>query len=268
MRKLIFILTMNTVILSTIIIFSLKPGAEQTITYFPLDHAITFKKYYTHIQVEDENNKQIAWTTFSLTDEIIYLRQDVALLFANGKLVGARTKWQQNTDSIKIEEKIPYESHSYWNGITFHYGESHYANEEIRSVQQISTDELFIGDNFHFKKATNKKERETEKLLKQHTNHDLKVKWNKLISYFNINQANYNEIALTDITLDKPLHFLNHSAEQVEQIIGQLWEGLYKNYLIPAFDSKSGDFDTYIPLILIDKQETHLIVLFEINGSQ
>ena len=58
------------------------------------------------------------------------------------------------------------------------------------------------------------------------------------------------------------------SQQETNVLIGRLWEGIYKNYVIPASESSENQLESYIPLILIDKQNTHLYVLFELNGGR
>ena len=58
------------------------------------------------------------------------------------------------------------------------------------------------------------------------------------------------------------------SQQETDVLIGRLWEGIYKSYVIPASESSENQLESYIPLILIDKQNTHLYVLFELNGGR
>ena len=58
------------------------------------------------------------------------------------------------------------------------------------------------------------------------------------------------------------------SQQETDVLIGRLWEGIYKNYVIQASESSENQLESYIPLILIDKQNTHLYVLFELNGGR
>lgn len=49
--------------------------------------------------------------------------------------------------------------------------------------------------------------------------------------------------------------------------MGQLWEGLYKNYLLPIV-TRNKPTDTYVPIILLNKNHNHLLVLYEANHEK
>ncbi|MGX4669592.1 hypothetical protein JNUCC74_10295 [Cerasibacillus sp. JNUCC 74] len=273
MKKVIIILCAG-IILASICIINVQ--TKPAITYFPIDQDTTFSTAKTSLSLitEKENdNYKLLWQTNSTTDIPVYLRQDVSLLFDNGRLRGALTKWVQNTDTIQLKEMLQLEDSSLYQSISFHHGEIHKSRDEIKSIQKMSSDYLYVIDSpttplVSFKTAKSNYEREWKDLLDRTSKQQLLYHWNTLLNHFQIDKEKYLAVPLT--SLDKyqnePLPSLSQA--QTNKIIGQLWEGLYKNYVIPIVKTEKEVVDSYIPLILFDKENKHLLVLFELNKKK
>lgn len=270
MKKAIIILC-SGIILATICIINVQ--TKPAITYFPIDQDTTFSTAKTSLSLFTEkgnDNYKLLWQTNSTTDIPVYLRQDVSLLFDNGRLRGALTKWVQDTDTIQLKEILQLEDSSLYQSISFHHGEIHKSRDEIKSIQKMSSDYLYVIDSpttplVSFKTAKSNYEREWKNLLDRTSKQQLLYHWNTLLNHFQIDKEKYLAVPLT--VLDKyqsePLPSLSQA--QTDKIIGQLWEGLYKNYVIPIVKTEKEVVDSYIPLILFDKENKHLLVLFELN---
>src|SRR5699024_6077260 len=92
--------------------------------------------------------------------------------------------------------------------------------------------------------------------------------WHRLTSHFDIDMAQYEVVPLTELHQFENKALLSFTQEQTDEIIGKLWEGLYKNYIIPVSETKDDSSDSYVPLILFEKHEHDILVLFELNGEK
>jgi len=263
-------------ILTIIVFIAIYNKTAPTITFFPLDADTQFEYSETDLLFShDKGNKtyQLQWNVHSKSDRNLYLRQDVSLLFTNGKLKGVKSKWEENSAVIEIEKTLQSESDVLWESISFHHGERHLPNDEIRSIQEMSHNHLYVitpSDQQY--KQTKAKESDSDAKIVQHIDENIKKElqshWNELITYFNISVENYITVPLTDLYKYNDENLPNMTRKQTKQILGQLWEGLYENYIIPAVDTKDNQTDNYTPIILLDKQGNHLIVLFELNNKK
>ena len=240
------------------------------IKYFPIDRELTFSTYETKLQLLsqlDADEYDIEWKSKSELAEPIYLRQDVSLLYANGRLKGMLSKWKENEKNIELTATIHSEDSSHFQSVAFHHGEVHYPDDEIKSIHAMSQDEIYVIDSPHsalqsFEQPTNPIQKEWKHTLDHTTNQQLSYHWSQLLKYFSIPQKKYNLIPLTNLHSyqDTPLPGLTQ--EETDKIIGQLWEGLYKNYILEISTSRQ-PVNSFVPLILFDKQNTHLMVLFQ-----
>ncbi|HAM80211.1 hypothetical protein [Ornithinibacillus bavariensis] len=259
------------ILLTAIGIYFVKDlNSLPTITYFPIDYGTSFTNATTHLQVnpnDSTKNYILEWDVSSTTEVPMYLRQDVSLLYANGELKGMRSKWRENTDTIEYTERLKDNQDARWDAITFHYGEIHLDNT-INSVQKITADHLFVyRQNSIFKLTDSDIKSKQQKLVELETKKKLLSHWQSLLTYFKIDIQNYESIPLTDLYTIQDKPFLNMDKENSDRVIGQLWEGLYKNYIIPNIESKDS-LKSFVPLILFDKKGDHLLVVYEINGRK
>lgn len=263
--------------LLTLIIISLllSQRAIPSITYFPIDENISFEKAATSLTLSPEtmDKMRLEWKTTSQSDQVCYLRQDISLLFANGKLKGVKTKWEDHTDIVNMEENLSANKNKRLEAISFHHGEIQYSNTDIKSIQQTSFDYLYIiesptGKLTSFREPHTKINQAVKQKIDKETNKDLLTHWNKLAAYYNISFDDYLVIPLLSLYKynDQPLP--NMTVKQTERILGQLWEGIYKNYVLPATETKSNHITGFEPIILLDKNQAQILVLFELNNQK
>jgi hypothetical protein len=258
------------------IIYALKSISSPAITFFPLNEERSFVEAESRLSLIAENAKdryELKWTAGSRSDQSFYLRQDASLLFENGLLRGVRSKWVQNTDEIYIEEKLIQEDSSFFQVISFHHGEIHDADSEITSIHRLTSDYLYVIDSpatplESFKEPGNSFEAEWKDLLDRASKQQLLFHWHQLFTYYGIKQEDYLAVPLTQLDKyqDEPLPSMTQA--ETDKIMGQLWEGLYKNYIIPIVSEDAERVNSYIPIVLFDKNKEHLQVLFELNGEK
>ncbi|RYG74698.1 hypothetical protein EU245_00480 [Lentibacillus lipolyticus] len=277
-RSILVILTIIPFICTCVLIYLWQSASAPAITYFQEDTKTGFRGTGTELELISQKTRDsydILWKSGSVSEKDVYLRQDVTILFDNGRLYGIKTKWKEDNSTIKMKEKITGEDSNYYQAISYHHGEVHYPNNRITSIQQMTYDQLYVIDSPNtdlqsFKKAETHDEYEWEHLLGHTTEQQLSYSWNQLMNHFQINKDAYTAVPLT--ALEKYSHepLPSFTQQQTNQIIGQLWEGIYQNYVIPfiSAESQSETLASFVPVILFDKQKNHLIVLYEINGKK
>ncbi|WP_442594916.1 hypothetical protein [Neobacillus sp. D3-1R] len=277
----------NTIILFilgvTLVFFVEKwiqaPRTEESITFFPLDATSPFKTVNTNLSlIEKDSLKQysIQWRTISNLSKETYLRQDIGLLFRNGRLVGKMGEWKQNINQLVQESKIKSKESQYLDAVSYHYAEIHYPNEHIMSSQDMSKDELYIVDSPYsplrtFRIPSTKEEDNWKRVLDQTTAQTLTNSWKKSINHYHIDSSKYKQIPLTQLA--KYLHepFPGFSQLKTNELIGKLWEGLYKNYFLGIKKENGTSIDpinSTVPLILLSNDKTHIFVLIETSEGE
>lgn len=237
-----------TILLLAVVIFTYywHDRAEPAITYFPPDETVTFLEAYTNLNIKSTSNlSSVTWESLSESSESLYLRQDISLLYKDGFLKGVLNKWQENKSSIILKHSFSNQSSELLQAISFHYGEIHNENQDdIKSIHTMSYDE-WSHENI-----------KTDKFLSE--------RWSELIQYFDIDSTSYHAVPLIDLHLYENQVINGLNQEETHKVIGQLWEGLYKNYVLPILHKDDQVSKRHLmPLILFDKEANHLLVLFE-----
>ncbi|WP_431798840.1 hypothetical protein [Halobacillus andaensis] len=246
---------------------------ETVVKYFPIAEDVTFDKAETLLSYQEgegDDEYEVGWKTSSKSTEPVYLRQDVSLLYVNGRLKGVVNKWKENEAKLTKHSTLHGEETKKYEAISFHHGEVHKGEDVINSIQATTYDKLYIVDSPHskrmaFKNAESKEEEEWQNKLDHSIHQQLEVQWDGLKSYYQIPKGQYEQVPLTDLhSFNEENPFPYTSSEQYNRISGQLWEGLYKNYVLGIKDAKSKHpIQSYIPLLLFDKNGKHLMVLYE-----
>ncbi|WP_077621504.1 hypothetical protein [Sediminibacillus massiliensis] len=248
------------------------------IKYFPPDESQSFSSFSTEINMlsqTDLDEYDIQVISDSTMEAPIYLRQDVSLLYVDGRLKGILSKWKENAQSISQESTIHGEDSSHFQAITLHHGEVHYPDDKIKSIQAMSYDELYVIDSPYsplesFSKPVNPTQVEWKKTLDHATNQQLSYFWRQLIADYKIPSNSYTIVPLTELYQFQSTPLPNLTQEKTNQVIGQLWEGLYKNYILGVSQSQTetNPLNTFIPIILFDNNGKHLIVLYRDNRGK
>ena len=272
-RALLIIISCHVV--AFILIFGFQSNKELSVVkFFPLDDMKRFQETSTTLTLlseSDEDEYDIQWKTSSTLEEPVYLRQDVSLLYMDGRLKGILSNWKENGQNLFQEKNIHGEDSSHYQAVTFHHGEIHYPDDKIKSIQDMSQAELYVIDSpltplESFTTPQNQSHEDWRRKLDHATEQQLNYQWNQLIEHYQIPKEQYEIIPLTDLPDYETKPFPKLTAEQTQQVIGLLWEGLYKNYLLP-FTGQSQpdqtDINSYVPLVLVDRDGKHLLVLFE-----
>jgi hypothetical protein len=279
MKKYITMLIVLLALISVLIVcFIKRDTVKEAIIFFPLDETVNFTSAKTHLTLlkqTDEDEYTIKWLTSAALKQPVYLRQDISLLYEDGYLIDALSKWKENTNELEQIKRINSEDSSHFQSISFHHAEIHYPNDIIKSSQTMSYDELYVIDSpmsplESFKTPETKQEEEWQKILDHAKNQHIQVVWESLLRYYQIPIQKYKMISLTNLYRYNTSPFPALNQQQTNEAVGRLWEGLYKNYFL-GYKKQNGQvvspIGSSIPLILVDKQGTHLIVLFQLHDG-
>ena len=253
-----------------ILYFSDTHQVEETIIYFPIDSSLQFEHASTHL-VAKETGKgaySLTWKVHSSLDQTAYLRQDVSLLYKNGKLEATLKNWKQNRQELSQSDKFKEKESGRYDAITFHYAELHPSDTIFTSAQQLSKDKLYAistPDFQSFHNPLSEEQKEWKHVLDSVTKNITQNSLQKAKEHFHIDPDQYKMISLTDLPTRKNQWLSSFPSFQREEIVGKLWEGLYKNYVISI---KKEDGTTLspqgstIPLLLVAKDKREVLVLF------
>jgi hypothetical protein len=250
----------------------MKKESRESITFFPLDSSYSFEKAETSLSLLNGTPTayDLSWTVQSESSERVYLRQDFSMVFQNGILNNKMTEWKTSAKSIEMKKQLTGETPSLWEAVTFHQGEIHIDEEKYRSIQKMSSDFIYtvLSEDAYsgFKQPKNATERRLKNELDEKTNQFLQKTLAESLAYFQLNRENYEVISLKTLTEYNQKPLPGFSQEKSQEIIGKLWEGLYKNYFL-NITTKTGQkispIGSSMPYILLSKDKTHLFVLFK-----
>jgi len=266
------------VLISVFYVFQQNQIAKESITYFPIDPSVSFPKAATSIQLQKQRYDaySIEWETTSNLNKRAYLRQNMSLLYANGKLVSKMGEWKQNTMELSEKKTVVEKESKKFEAISFHYAEIHDKDEHIFSSQKITKDFLYVVNSQYdhqakaFRNAETDDEQAWEKLLDSQTKEYLHYYFNQSIKKNQLSLKQYPlRLLLTDFEKFNEEPLKGFTQKQTAKIIGQLMEGLYKNYFLGIRTINGNIVDpigSTIPIILIGKD--HLLVAFTTKDGE
>lgn len=244
----------------------------ETITYFPKDTDARFldaKSSITNVK-PNQNQFHVSLKTYSRLDRPAYLRHDIAFIFANGKLVGKVGKWKENADVIYLEKTYQGESNQLVRLISFHHAELH-QSESITSSQRMANDYLYIIPTalpslVTFRLPNGEDEIGWKEVLDRTEQKVIMNNVKGASKKYNIDLNEYRMIPLSNLNIYQNQPLPGFSKEKSDEIIGQLWEGLYKNYFL-GIQKDNGQIvspiGSTLPVVLIAKNKSHLFIVFQ-----
>ncbi|MBT2677506.1 hypothetical protein J7E38_00755 [Bacillus sp. ISL-35] len=281
MKKLWFlsISAMAIAVSALLIQFQIGNTSVETITFFPLNDAVKYKSASTSLTLlkdKKNNQHQVDWKIHSSLDQEAYLRQDMGLLFANGLLKGKLAKWEQDTADLSQEELNSYGESARYDAISFHYAELHGDGDRITSAQRMSDDMIYVVDSLFsplqsFTIAKSNQEKEWKKVLDQSVRNRLDRSLKQAEKTFRFKASDYLSIPLDTIRKYEDQPITGFTKRETANILGKLWEGLYKNYYLGIKKSDGTAVDpigSTMPLILIAKDKSHLLVVTQTRTGE
>jgi hypothetical protein len=273
-KKFSAVLTILIVCIFAVSLYKYKnPPVQESITFFPIDPKVNFLKTETILSLNKPEN-MILWTIQSTLDQKAYLRQDAGLLFSNGRLAGKLSEWKQNTAVSIQKNQVSTEKSTLLQAITFHHAELHGKGKQIFSSQAMSSDQLYVVHSNPiktFRQPSNRNEEQWKQQLDKNTERMLQLSWNKGIRHFAIPLKNYEVLPLSQFHEKAKNTLPGFSKTETARIVGNLWEGLYKNYILGIKKTDGtivSPLGSTIPLILLANDKTHLLVLTETSKGE
>ena len=271
MKKLLLIILGIALIVSASMQFfsQNKEPVQETITFFPIDpNAYYLSAYTTLIETPKYD---VEWNTSSVLDRKAYLRQDVSLLFSNGRLINKMGEWRTDTSKLFQKKTVPIKQNGILDSVTFHYSELHPKGGRIFSAQTMTSDILYFFESskqlpHFFSKPKTREEQKWKTQLEVNEKNVLNHAFAKGVRRFSIPSDRYDSYPLTKFVFGRNETIPGFSQAGTSRILGNLWEGIYKNYFLGIKKRNGATTDpvgSTIPIIMIAKDHSHLLVLFE-----
>jgi hypothetical protein len=235
---------------------------QPVIQHFPLNTSAAFTNAATSLKKIDF--RRIRWHIQSTLNQEAYLRQDIGLLYENGELVGVLNKWQQPARTLQQQTTHTLHPNKQLDAISYHFAELHH--NDITSTSKMTGIRTYTSDKFElFSFPKNDSETNAQQLAESQTNSTLQHVWTEAKQQLSISAADYIEVPLTALpTADLTAVNGLSDDKKRQEIISRLWEGLYRNYLLPIGPAiEKGTVKSYIPLLLFDKNGKHLRVIYQ-----
>ncbi|MCQ2008411.1 MAG: hypothetical protein ABF629_08310 [Sporolactobacillus sp.] len=241
-----------------------------TITYFPDNPRISFVTAATHLEFIPEN-QLLRMRTASETKERNDLMQDFSLLYRNNQLVAIVNRWQKNVRQLSSSKELDMLP-GFYVGLTVHQAEQH-IDQSIFGKEQLSQDYLMaIKTNGSFHLYREPRTPEEANRLSKYTR-ELGVSREQMLrraaAQYGFQVSDYRVIPLDALTGDSLTHIFPFGKEKAERITGQLWEGLYKNYVrgIQLTQTQAeSPLGSTMPLLLV--AQDHMLIIFETANQQ
>lgn len=268
-----FLLIFSAIIISFYLFLSKK--SEETIIFFPIDPSHYFENAATHLHASSSGKEIyfLQWKVDSTLNDSAYLRQDISILYKNGQLEGILNKWRQHTQMISQKEEIKDRENARFDAISFHYAEIHPMEDTYTSVQQMSKANLYAvtSPSFTaFQNPVSEVQKQWHDRLDNYTNTKIRSSLNKALVHFQINKDQYQTFSLTDLPTQVNQIFRMFPKQKQEEIIGKLWEGLYKNYFL-GIKKENGTLvspkGSSIPQLLVANNQREILVLFTLKDG-
>ena len=267
------ILIFSTIMISFYLFYSKQ--SKEAIIFFPIDPTHYFEYATTHLVPiqSDQNTYSIEWKIDSTLNEPAYLRQDISLLYKNGQLHAVLNKWKQHTQTISQKKKLENHENARYDAISFHYAELHRNEQIYTSVQQMSKARLYTltTPSFEvFERPVSELQRQWKNSLDTSTNAKTESALDKALVSFQLNKEQYQSLSLTDLPTKANQTFQIFPKKKREELIGKLWEGLYKNYFL-GVRKEDGTLvspeGSSIPQILIANNHREMLILFTLKDG-
>ena len=253
------------IIITFIYLLDTENTTTETIKYFPINQSISFTDLGSKLEVyQKENVPLLVAENWSKTNKMVYLRQDVNLLFQNGKLKAMHYPWKQYTDWIVDQIKDDLSSDSVYLTLSFHHAEIH-EDSIISSQHAVTTSKLytnqFQGKNEFFKEPNNMRQEDALKKIENKLQQERANLLDQAMIELNINRDNYIIYDLDQFSMMKGNKVI--SEEFWPAVLGRLWEGLYRNYVLVFSNEELQHYSPSMPWILVDQNGTHLLVIYQ-----
>lgn len=246
--------------------------SSTVVKYFPINNNIYFLELGSNLEIfrDGEKGYKVVGESWSRTNEKVYLRQDVNILFQNGFLKKFDYPWKKDTDWIVNKLETSLEKDSIYSLLSYHHAEIH-QNDLITSNQAVTEDKLYVSTSQGIWDAFKIPQNELQKGQQEELNANYKQVREELLEeglkQLNIDKDSYRVYDLDTFSI-KGYESNIIKEEKWESVLGGLWEGLYSNYIFSFVKDELKYFSPPMPWILLDKLGSHLLVVFQKSDGQ
>jgi hypothetical protein len=263
-------LLIAAVTIFTLFIFPHLLMDRPTITYFPENPRIRYVKAETNLNIQPED-KIMRLHVSSQTNETNDLMQDFSLLYRNNRLVSILNRWQKNTRQLSSSKELELSS-GFYTALSVHQAERH-IDQSIYGKEQLSQDFLMVvPSNGSFRAFREPKSTVEANQLSNYTR-ELDTSRRELLrkaaERYEFRLSDYRVVPLDALTGESVSRIFPFEEKKSERITGQLWEGLYKNY-VRGIQLTQGQhvqaLGSTMPLLLI--AQDHMLIIIETATRQ
>ncbi|HEX6922338.1 MAG TPA: hypothetical protein VF149_00825 [Bacillales bacterium] len=245
---------------------------EEKFTYVSEDESADFVHYDTSLKLinkVDKDEYTIKWRLASKLDRSAYWRQDLSLLYEDGRLIEKLSKSGENTRRLEQSKKINREDNGHFQAISVHHAEIHYPNGKVTTQQKMSYDQLYVtasplGPMEAFEIPRTEEEKEWQKIMNHATKQQLHYAWKDLLKQYHIRSKRFYHFSLPYLHVYNRNKLPGMTEQQTEKAIGKLWEKLYKHYF-HGIKTEGGEvvnpIGSTVPLVLLNKDGSRFVVL-------
>ena len=247
---------------------------QSTLQFFPFNEKAKFSEANTSLTLKEpdktKDKYEVTLSVNSILDQSAYLRQDMSLLFQNGRLIDLLRGWKK--DETTMNQTLTVEGHesSLFEAVTIHYGEIHEDDSPTSTFKTTDASLYVISSRFGPIKSFQAPETEEQKdwafTLRSVATSRLTKVLDRYIDKTQIDLSHYTVLPITELAAKKQALLSEYSDREQLAIIEKLWESLYSIYVtgIKKQDGTIVDpIDSTIPLILREKQSNRLILLIQ-----
>jgi hypothetical protein len=263
-------LLIAAVTIFTLFIFPSLLMDRPTITYFPENPRIRYVKAETNLNIRPEG-QIMSLHVSSQTNETNDLMQDFSLLYRNNRLVSILNHWQKNTRQLSSSKELELSS-GFYSALSVHQAERH-IDQSIYGKEQLSQDFLMVvpsnGSLHAFREPKSTVEANQLSSYTRELDTDRRELLRKAAEQYGFRLSDYRVVPLDALTGESVSRIFPFEEKKSERITGQLWEGLYKNY-VRGIQLTQGQrvqaLGSTMPLLLI--AQDHMLIIIETATHQ
>lgn len=279
-RKFVITIVIIIALVTALLFYYLnRTQTKQSLVSFPEDQSLSFTRANTSLMAKKGNQNQlfsVNWKVSSATNKSTYLRQDISLLYEDGRLISVLNKWKNNTQALKQMKTIDASDSGHFEAITVHHAEAHYPNDVIKAKIKLTYDHLYIMASplshlTSFKIPMTTLEKEWYQVLDKTTHQQLHYILEQAYYKYKINPANYYIFPMSYLHVYNENCLPGLSSQETHRVISNLWEGLYNNYVM-GIKTNQGNvispLGSSIPYILFSKKGSHLLIVTQASSGE
>ncbi|WP_202081063.1 hypothetical protein [Caldalkalibacillus salinus] len=245
-----------------------KPQLE----FHPIDADVQFIDAYTRVILDSREGSSHTLTVHVTSETSIptTIRQDVALVYANGVLADRVYGGEKETAFLSQDMYIQGQGSTRYDVITFHHAEIEKEDDSMTSQQTLSQDRVYllssaITSSSLFREAQTNTQNHWKRILDNAIEDNWSYQWQHLMEHFELDQRDYTVIPLYELHEYTTQSFPGFDQDQTTLLLGLIWETLFERYILeihPDDHHKEQPQGSIMPIILVANDQTHVSILF------